>query len=52
MWDGISSVVRLIMDLLRRFQAGEAFTLDPAGEEPLAGKRVRREARRRAPTSA
>jgi hypothetical protein len=35
------------MDLLRRFQAAEAFGLDPAGEEPLRmAKRVRREARR------
>jgi hypothetical protein len=36
-----------IMDLLRRFQAAEAFGLDPAGEEPLRmAKRVRRDARR------
>jgi hypothetical protein len=36
-----------IMDLLRRFQAAEAFALDPAGEEPLRmAKRVRRDARR------
>ena len=35
------------MDLLRRFQAAEAFALDPAGEEPLRmAKRVRRDARR------
>jgi hypothetical protein len=35
------------MDLLRRFQAAEAFGLDPAGEEPLRmAKRVRRDARR------
>ena len=36
-----------IMDLLSRFQAAEAFTLDPAGEESLRmAKRVRRDARR------
>jgi hypothetical protein len=36
-----------IVDLLRRFHAAEAFTLDPAGDEPLRmAKRVRREARR------
>lgn len=36
-----------IMDLLRRFHAAEAFSLDPAGEEPLRmAKRVRRDARR------
>jgi hypothetical protein len=36
-----------IMDLLSRFQAAEAFGLDPAGEEPLRmAKRVRRDARR------
>ena len=36
-----------IMDLLRRFQAAEAFALDPAGDEPLRmAKRVRRDARR------
>lgn len=36
-----------IMDLLRRFQAAEAFGLDPAGEERLRmAKRVRRDARR------
>jgi zinc dependent phospholipase C len=36
-----------IMDLLRRFQAAEAFALDPAGEESLRmAKRVRRDARR------
>jgi hypothetical protein len=36
-----------IMDLLRRFQAAEAFALDPAGEEKLRmAKRVRRDARK------
>lgn len=36
-----------IMDLLQRFQAAEAFALDPAGDEPLRmAKRVRRDARR------
>jgi Zinc dependent phospholipase C len=36
-----------IMDLLRRFQAAEAFALDPAGEDSLRmAKRVRRDARR------
>lgn len=36
-----------IMDLLRRFQAAEAYGLDPAGEEKLRmAKRVRRDARR------
>jgi hypothetical protein len=36
-----------IMDLLCRFQAAEAFGLDPAGEEHLRmAKRVRRDARR------